>query len=136
VSTTLGRKLGPILFQLPPFFKKDLGCLREFLALVDVRRVAFEFRHESWFAADSYRELSDARVALVSGDPDDERDPLPLIDTTGFGYLRLRASTYSAARLKNWAKRIRAQRWSEVFIYFKHEVQGPAFAQSLIEHLT
>src|SRR3954451_10607744 len=46
----LGGKMGPVLFQLPPTFKKDAGVLREFLGGASGKlRVAFEFRHESWF---------------------------------------------------------------------------------------
>src|SRR5438132_13650700 len=50
VAGALKERLGPLLFQLPPFLKKDLPRLREFLALLRrERRAALEFRHESWF---------------------------------------------------------------------------------------
>src|SRR5207344_2824980 len=48
-SQALGGKLGPVLFQLPPFLKKDLPRLRDFLALLPAGRpAAFEFRNASW----------------------------------------------------------------------------------------
>jgi uncharacterized protein YecE (DUF72 family) len=50
VAVALNERLGPILFQLPPYLKKDAPRLREFLALLPRDRpVAMEFRHESWF---------------------------------------------------------------------------------------
>jgi uncharacterized protein YecE (DUF72 family) len=132
----LGEKLGPILFQLPPFFKKDLGVLREFLSVARGGRAAFEFRHASWFEEDVYDALRSGAAALVSGDPDDAPESLPLVPTASWGYLRLRAPAYSDAALDAWAARIAQQPWGEVFVFFKHEVQGPAFAQSLLQRLS
>jgi uncharacterized protein YecE (DUF72 family) len=129
----LGDKLGPILFQLPPFLKKDAGALREFLSLVRGGRPAFEFRHPSWFDDEVYQALADAGAALVSGDPDDAPESLPLVPTAKWGYLRLRAPEYADDALDDWAARIAQQPWREVFVFFKHEVQGPAFARALLE---
>ena len=42
-------KLGPVLFQLPPTFKKDVDVLSSFLREFPSMRAAFEFRHDSWF---------------------------------------------------------------------------------------
>jgi uncharacterized protein YecE (DUF72 family) len=131
----LGDKLGPILFQLPPFFKKDMGVLREFLGVVRGARAAFEFRHASWFDDDVYEALGSGGAALVSGDPDDAPESLPLVPTAKWGYLRLRAPEYSDAALDSWGARIAQQPWDEVFVFFKHEVQGPAFAQALQQRL-
>src|SRR5262245_49808768 len=61
----LGAKRGPVLFQLPPFLKKDLPRLREFLQLLPPdHRAAFEFRNESWFSDDTYAELKSAGASL------------------------------------------------------------------------
>src|SRR5438045_8295092 len=49
VGTALGERLGPVLFQLPPKFKKDADVLSAFLRELPSMRAAFEFRHESWF---------------------------------------------------------------------------------------
>ena len=131
VAATLGERLGPILFQLPPFFKKDAGVLREFLAgLPPGVSAAFEFRHPSWFDDEVSTLLADRAAALVAGDPD-EGEPLPLIATAPFGYLRLRAASYDLAGLEAWHARIAAQPWQKAFVYLKHEVLGPAYAQGL-----
>ena len=131
VAETLGPRLGPILFQLPPFLRKDAGALREFLAqLPPGTRAAFEFRHESWFDEEVTTLLAERGAALVSGDPDDG-DTLPLIATAPFGYLRLRAATYDLQGLQSWHQKIAAQPWQEVYVFLKHEVLGPAYAQGL-----
>ena len=131
VAETLGARLGPILFQLPPFLRKDAGVLREFLASLPAGvSAAFEFRHASWFDDEVSTLLSDKGAALVAGDPD-EGEPLPLIATAPFGYLRLRAASYDLAGLQAWHQRIVAQPWTETYVYLKHEVLGPAYAQGL-----
>jgi uncharacterized protein YecE (DUF72 family) len=131
-AESLGEKLGALLFQLPPFFKRDVPALSAFLALVpDTVRVAFEFRHESWFSDDTYAALREKNVALVGGDADKaERSP-PLVASAAFGYLRLRAPEYTDAELSVWANRIFDQPWTEALVFLKHEVRGPEFAQKL-----
>jgi len=125
--------LGPLLFQLPPNFKKDLPRLAAFLELFrDGPRIAFEFRHESWFDDEVYDSLRDRSCALCVADAED----LPaadLVDTAGWGYLRLRREDYTPASLADWLHRIRAQKWSEVYVLFRHEDSGagPAYAKQL-----
>lgn len=132
VAATLGERLGPILFQLPPFLRKDAGVLREFLALLPPGTLAaFEFRHASWFDDEVSTLLADSKAALVAGDPD-EGEPLPLIATAPFGYLRLRAPSYDIAGLTAWHERLAAQPWQRAFVYLKHEVFGPLYAQGLV----
>jgi uncharacterized protein YecE (DUF72 family) len=132
VAATLGPRLGPILFQLPPFLRKDAGVLREFLALLpEGTKAAFEFRHPSWFDDEVSTVLADHRAALVAGDPD-EGEPLPLIATAPFGYVRLRAPSYDVAGLSAWHARLAAQPWQRAFVYLKHEVFGPLYAQGLV----
>ena len=131
VAATLGARLGPILFQLPPFLRKDAGVLRDFLQLLPPGTLAaFEFRHASWFDDEVTTLLADKGAALVAGDPD-EGEPLPLIATAPFGYLRLRAASYDLATLQAWHARIAAQPWQTAYVYLKHEVLGPAYAQGL-----
>src|SRR3954469_7571177 len=85
VAATLGQRLGPILFQLPPFFKKDIGVLREFLErLPPGTSAAFEFRHPPWFDDEVSTLLSNKGAARGAGDPDGG-EPLPLIATARFG---------------------------------------------------
>jgi uncharacterized protein YecE (DUF72 family) len=132
VARTLGEQLGPILFQLAPFLRKDVGVLREFLALLPPgTEPAFEFRHASWFDDEVSTVLADKGAALVAGDPD-EGEPLPLVATARFGYLRLRAPSYDVKGLEAWHARIAAQPWETAYVYLKHEVLGPAYAQALL----
>jgi|SRR6478609_8894220 len=133
VAATLEGQLGPVLFQLPPFLRKDAGVLREFLASLPAGlKAAFEFRHASWFDDETSTLLADKGAALVAGDPD-EGDPLPLVPTAPFGYLRLRAASYDLAGLSAWNERIAAQPWQTAYVYLKHEVLGPAYAQGLAQ---
>lgn len=134
VARALGPKLGPLLFQLPPNFKKDLGRLTDLLALLprDLR-VAFEFRHESWLGDDVYERLGARNAALCIADFGDRTTPL--IASADFGYLRLRDEGYGDAELGSWADTIGSlgDRWRDTFVFFKHEASGtgPAFAQRL-----
>lgn len=133
-ARTLGPKLGPLLFQLPPNFKKDLGRLTDVLALLprDLR-VAFEFRHESWLDDDVFERLRGRNAALCIADFGDRTTPL--IASADFGYLRLRDEGYGDEDLKSWAATIRGlgDRWRDTFVFFKHEESGtgPAFARRL-----
>lgn len=133
-ARTLGPKLGPLLFQLPPNFKKDLGRLGDLLIrLPPGVRCAFEFRHDSWFADDVYERLGTRNAALCIADT--EKGTTPLVSTADFGYFRLRDEGYSAEDLKEWSQTVKklAAGWRDTFIYFKHEESGvgPALAQQL-----
>jgi len=120
------------LFQTPPFLKKDLGLLRDFLAcLPEGRRTALEFRHASWFADEVYSALSQSNVALVAGDLEEEEKSPPLVATADFGYLRLRRMDYDPRGIAEWGARIAAQSWQSAYAYLKHEVLGPLFAEAL-----
>jgi uncharacterized protein YecE (DUF72 family) len=138
VVSALGSKLGPVLFQLPPNFKKDSALLNEFLAGVpDGLRVAFEFRHSSWFDDEIFTHLQNHNAALCIAESSDL--VTPSIVTTDFGYLRLRREDYQKADIARWAKFIEAQEklWSDTFVYFKHEESGigPQLATQLMEEL-
>jgi uncharacterized protein YecE (DUF72 family) len=133
VAATLGDRLGPVLFQLPPNLKKDLPRLSSFLpTLAAGSRAAFEFRHASWFDDEVYAALTAAGAALCIAE--DEDLATPLVATTGWGYLRLRRQDYGPESLSEWAARIRGQAWTEAFVYFKHEdeARGPRFAEGLV----
>src|SRR5882672_728388 len=108
----LGEKRGPVLFQLPPFLKKDLPRLQDFLPLLpEGHLAAFEFRNDSWFADDVYETLKGAGAALCLSEREDNAPP-PLVETAGWGYVRLRLENYSDADLDAWAKRLAATSWS------------------------
>lgn len=127
----LGEKLGPLLFQLPPQFRKDLPRLQAFLSLLDpALRAAFEFRHASWADPEVYEALRAAKVALCPSDVDDAPPP-ELIPTAPFAYLRLRRSDYSDQEIREWADRIRAHAPEEVYVFMKHELRAPELAAKL-----
>ena len=132
VATTLGDRLGPVLFQLPPNLKKDLPRLKDFLAcLPPAPRSAFEFRHASWFDGDVFETLRGAHAALCWAE--DEELATPPEPTADWGYLRLRRADYGEPQLAAWADRIRAQAWSEAYVFFKHEEEGtgPRLAEAM-----
>jgi uncharacterized protein YecE (DUF72 family) len=125
-ASVLGGRLGPVLFQLPPFARKDAGRLGDFLAQVPPgRRVALEFRHPSWFDDEVYGLLRSGGAALCVADvAEPDGIPAPLVATAPWGYLRLRRPDYSEADLAAWAERIGAQAWDAAFVFFKHEDEG------------
>ena len=133
----MGAKLGPALFQLPPYSKKDLPRLDAFLRSVpEGRRVALEFRHESWHADDVYECLRARNAALCLADTDEE--PITAVHATAdWGYVRLRRLAYDEAALAAWAERVSSQSWRDAFVFFKHEDEGtgPRFAAAFRDAL-
>jgi len=125
VAQALKHRLGAILFQLPPFLKKDTSRLEDFLhQLPPGFRPAFEFRNQSWFADDVYECLRRFGVAICIAETEDRQTPLEV--TAEFGYFRLRKPDYSDDDLAAWARRLQdaAAQWQDVFVYFKHEAAG------------
>ena len=124
-ARTLGPKLGPILFQLPPNFKKDTERLGDVLTLFPADlRCAWEFRHASWFDAEVYELLRTANAALCVADTDEGTTPLEA--TADFGYVRLRDEGYSPEELQEWKQKVQdlGQSWTDAYIFFKHEEKG------------
>jgi uncharacterized protein YecE (DUF72 family) len=139
---SLGERLGPLLFQLPPNLKADLPRLDEFLGvLTHLRdgiefRVAMEFRHPSWFSDEVLLRLERAQVALVVGD-DDELESPPLVATASFGYVRLRKTApYDAVALAEWAQKLKSLPVSDLFVFFRHESHAPEQAVRFRAHFT
>ena len=129
----LKEKRGPVLFQLPPFLKKDLPRLKDFLAILPPDHgAAFEFRNESWFSDDVYELLKGTGAALCLSEREDGAPP-PLVETAPWGYLRLRLENYSEADLEQWAVRIAATSWREAYAYFMHEPTAPGYARTLMK---
>jgi uncharacterized protein YecE (DUF72 family) len=126
-------KLGPVLFQLPPFLKCDLELLKNFLDELPVnRRVAIEFRHASWFNDDTYRLMRRARVALCLAES--EKIMTPNVQTAKWSYFRLRRESYSANSRIVIALRVRKlSKKGDVFAYFMHQERpdGAIYAQQL-----
>ena len=123
-AAVLGQRLGPILFQLPPYLKRDVERLSSFLeTLPEGLRAAFEFRHASWFDDEVLALLEKAGASLCIADSGGDHDA-PVVATAGFGYLRLRREDYDQAALSAWVEKIRLQPWDEAYVFFKHEDEG------------
>ena len=124
VAGGLGERLGPVLFQLPPTFKKDVDVLRSFLRELPEMHAAFEFRNESWFDQEIFERLRSRNIALCIADTDTIATPKEI--TANYGYLRLRREDYQTIDIECWAEFVRQQRanWQDAFIYFKHEESG------------
>jgi uncharacterized protein YecE (DUF72 family) len=137
VVSALGDRLGPILFQLPPSFKKDADVLSAFLRELPAIRAAFEFRHPSWLDEEVFALLRSRRVALCIADTAELSTPL--VETADYGYLRLRREDYTSEDVARWTGLVREkeEKWQETFVYFKHEESGvgPKLAAQMMERL-
>jgi uncharacterized protein YecE (DUF72 family) len=130
------KRLGPVLLQLPPNFRRDEGRLNSFLEQVPrTVRWAIEFRHESWHAPEIEALLTHYGVSWVAADTDDS--PAHIRDTADFWYVRLRRSEYDDTALMEWATRFNemARRGKDCYVYCKHEDEGSPWiwADRLIE---
>jgi uncharacterized protein YecE (DUF72 family) len=132
-------KLGPIVWQLPPNFRRDDERLAGALAALPPGRHCFEFRHPTWFADEVYDLLRAHGAALVIGDRrglDFQAHELTADWTLirfHYGH-RGRRGNYSATEIAEWAQRI--QRWrrrADVYAYFNNdwEVFAPRNAVAL-----
>ena len=130
----LGSKLGPVLLQLPPNLKSDLGNLDQTLTRFGNRaRVAVEFRHESWFNDETKALLEQHGAALCLTDRG-SRPNSPLWRTAAWTYLRFHWGTgspescYGRTALDSWTGRL-AERWTpeeDIFVYFNNDPNGCA----------
>jgi uncharacterized protein YecE (DUF72 family) len=128
----LGDRLGPILLQFPPTRQLNANLLDSLLGALG-RRVAAEFRHESWFCDDTYRVLRAHNAALVV--TDEEKWPrAPLVDIGPLAYFRLRRG-YTNESLETWISDINAAAAAhdDVHVYFKHDPESPALAERLLK---
>jgi len=129
----LGNKLGPILFQLPPDWKRNPPRLAEFIAtLPRAGRYAFEFRDETWLHEDVYRILESGNCALcISSSPS---YPSARQVTADFAFLRFHgggvpnSSKYSRRELKMWASFARSllRDGRDTYAYFNNDACGYA----------
>lgn len=136
-ATTLGSKLGVLLFQLPPTMKRDDAILGAFIeTLPEGTRAAFEFRHPSWHDDAVFAALRRRNLALCVADS--EKMSTPVVPTADYAYFRLRDEGYGPADIEAWGRTIRGLGGiGDAYVYFKHEEQGkgPEFARSLIDAL-
>ncbi len=129
------RRLGPILFQLPPQMRCDVAVLRDFLSLLPADlRYTFEFRHESWLSDEVYAALADRHVALCLAES--ERLVVPEVITADFVYARLRKPDYTSEDRAEIARRAEQMLNSgkDLYVYFKHEETpaGALYAEELL----
>jgi uncharacterized protein YecE (DUF72 family) len=125
----LGKRLGPILFQTPPWVKRDDDRLAMFLAALprDVRCV-LEVRDPSWYAPEVYELLRTANVPLVHAEGEKSPSPIETLGVTAdFAYARLRERNgYTDDAVDAWAGRLRAilDSGKDVYAYFRHDEDG------------
>lgn len=131
-----GSQLGPVLFQLPPNLKCDVGLLRNFLSLFPKNfRSAFEFRHESWFREEVYSALRECDAALCISET--EKLTTPEVHTASYAYFRLREVSYSADDLKAIVTRVERvlADGRDTYVFFKHE-EDPKSALDAVDLLS
>jgi len=130
---SLGEKLGPILFQLPPHWPVNLERLEAFLeVLTPSHRYTFEFRDPSWHDPAVYRALGRHNAAFCLYELDGFEAPYQL--TADFVYVRLHGpgrkyqGDYTSKQLRAWARRI--GRWRDtvkaIYVYFDNDQAGYA----------
>lgn len=135
-ARNLREKLGAILFQLPPYFRKDIAVLKDFLGgLPPEMQSAFEFRHDSWFDDEVFAALRANKAALCIAES--EKLATPVVATAEHGYFRLRDSGYTVGDISRWANVIQSHQKQpkDIYVYFKHEESGvgPKFAKQMLE---
>jgi uncharacterized protein YecE (DUF72 family) len=116
------RRLGPVLFQLPPQMRCDIDLLRTFVeTLPEDLRYAFEFRHASWLVEDVYRLLERLNISLCVAES--EKLEVPEVITADFVYYRLRKPEYTAEDIESIAGRAQGLlgQGKDLFLMFKHE---------------
>jgi uncharacterized protein YecE (DUF72 family) len=131
-------KLGPVLWQLPPTFRRDDTRLHAALEGLPSGRHCFEFRHPSWFVDPVYALLRKHGVALVIGDRPEVKEFQTHEFTTDWTYVRFhygsrgRRGNYSAGELEEWAQRF--ERWSndvDILAYFNNDWEAFAIRNAL-----
>jgi len=138
-ASILGPKLGVLLFQLPPYLKKDGAVLDTFLDMLSPGVcAAFEFRHVSWLDEEVYAKLRARNLALCVADSEKLSTPVEI--TADYGYFRLRDQGYTRGDIERWAEVIQTQagHCRDVYVYFKHEEsgKGPECGRLLLDALS
>lgn len=137
-ASLLGEKLGPVLFQLPPRWKRNTERLEAFLkALPAGQRFAFEFRDPDWFHEDVYALLREHNAAFCVYDFDFLQSPREV--TADFAYIRLHGpdgkyrGQYSDEALADWARFLKSLqgRLKALYCYFDNDEAGYAAQDAL-----
>jgi uncharacterized protein YecE (DUF72 family) len=139
VLDLLGPRRGPILFQLAPYSKQDLGLLEEFLSSTsDIESRVFEFRHESWLNDPTFKLLEKHGAGFCIAETED-LGPVFRV-TSALAYFRLRKDSYDAKAIDKWAARITeaAKDSRECYAFLRHDETGEngVLAQRLAEKIT
>jgi len=134
----LGPRLGPVLFQLPPFSKLNQELLQSFLTETgDLGPKVFEFRHPSWFTESIYRLLDEHQAGFCIADTEDLEPTFKV--TGGMAYFRLRKDSYDGTAIDTWSKKIRksSDGAKECYVYLRHDETGEnaLLAQRLSKNL-
>ncbi|HBG26226.1 MAG: hypothetical protein A2Y10_08865 [Planctomycetes bacterium GWF2_41_51] len=139
--SALKEKLGPILFQLPPSFKKDLEVLKDFLPLLKKQKqCVFEFRNNSWYDDDCFSLLDDFGAAFCVYDMGESQTPRVI--TGNMIYIRFHGTSgkysgsYPDKMLKEWAAWIeKNKKEKSCYVYFNNDLNAYAVnnAKSLIK---
>jgi uncharacterized protein YecE (DUF72 family) len=131
-------KLGPVLWQLPPTYKRDDERLAATLAKLPEGRHAFELRHPTWYVEEVYELLRARGVALVI--PDSPKYPFRELElTTDWTFVRFhhgargRNGNYSETEIAEWAERIDGWRADgiDVYAYYNNDWEGYAVKNGL-----
>jgi uncharacterized protein YecE (DUF72 family) len=137
-------KLGLLLFQLPPNFKCNLPLLREFLAAPGLleARIAFEFRHESWFTDETEALLREHNAALCIAETEDFRSPEWHTAAAHTSFRLRQTGGYKPKQIAAFAERlVELAKTREVYVYFKHEdeptgaLNGAAFLRQALKRV-
>ena len=138
-AVRLGKKLGPVLFQLPPKWRINVERLRNLLLILPREiRYAFEFRELSWMTAEVCATLQEFNAAFCIYELAGYHSRLSI--TADFTYVRLHGpergkyqGSYSEQQLSQWARQI--ERWAQqlkaVYVYFDNDQAGYAAANAL-----
>jgi uncharacterized protein YecE (DUF72 family) len=139
----LGRVLGPVLYQLPGNFRRDLPRLEAFLQALprtsggrSIRHVV-EFRHPSWYLGETFQMLQERQIALCLHDKEGSRISEPLIGP--FVYVRFHGTSgryhgsYGSREIDGWARRLaeQAQEGRPVFAYFNNDPDAVAVRNAM-----
>ncbi len=130
-------KLGPVLFQLPPFLKYDEARLQSLFECIPKHtRAAIEFRNESWFAESVFKLMREHNIALCVAESDELQ--VPEVITASFAYYRFRKSEYTESALKQMEARLaKVAEECDVYAFLKHEEtpEGALNARRLLQNL-
>ena len=134
----LGTRRGPILFQLAPYTKQDLGLLDRFLSETSgVGERVFEFRHRSWLQDATYRLLEENGAGFCIAETEDMKPAFRV--TGGLAYFRLRLDSYDAKAVDRWAKKVveTSRGARDCYVFLRHDEVGEnaILAQRLVERI-